>query len=243
MARIFNTIRQRMLEQNRFSRYLVYAVGEIVLVVIGIFLGLQLNYWNNDGKRAQQELGLLTEMRDNLQRDLNDCQDNIRSQTRLGRSQDVVLKHLEDRSPFHDSLRFHYGNLFGGTQLTANTSAYDNLKSIGFDLVRNDSLRRAITELYAERYPFLSSLEVEMDLHMQLVDMGPHIHTKIVMDTVWKSAYPIDVEALMNDAAFKGVLRMNKFNKGFMVQAYMGIETRILKLTEMIDTELEQRRP
>ena len=43
MARIFNTIRQRLLKENRLTRYLVYAIGEIMLVVIGILIALQLN--------------------------------------------------------------------------------------------------------------------------------------------------------------------------------------------------------
>ena len=43
MPRIFNIIRQRLLKENRLTRYLVYAVGEIVLVVIVILIALQLN--------------------------------------------------------------------------------------------------------------------------------------------------------------------------------------------------------
>jgi len=46
MARIFNIIRQRMLKENRFSRYFLYAIGEIVLVVIGILIAVQINDWN-----------------------------------------------------------------------------------------------------------------------------------------------------------------------------------------------------
>jgi len=37
---------QRMLKENRFSRYFLYAIGEIVLVVIGILIALQVNEWN-----------------------------------------------------------------------------------------------------------------------------------------------------------------------------------------------------
>jgi hypothetical protein len=43
MARIFNSIRQRLLKENRLTRYLVYAVGEILLVVIGILIALNIN--------------------------------------------------------------------------------------------------------------------------------------------------------------------------------------------------------
>ena len=52
MARIFNTIRQRLLKENRLTRYLIYAVGEIVLVVIGILIALQLNT-NKDLRKAR----------------------------------------------------------------------------------------------------------------------------------------------------------------------------------------------
>jgi len=49
-------VRQRMIKENRFSRYMLYAIGEIVLVVIGILIALQINTWNNarvDNERAQ----------------------------------------------------------------------------------------------------------------------------------------------------------------------------------------------
>jgi hypothetical protein len=242
MIRFFRTIRQSLLAQGRITRYLTYAIGEIVLVVVGIFLALQLNNWNAERKRSEQELGLLVEMRENLMRDLDDCRDNIIAQKGYGRAQEVVLKHLEDRTPFHDSLRVHYGKLMGSTMLSMNTSAYDNLKSIGFDLIRNDSLRSAITGLYSERYRFVAMLEIEQDIHFQLGDLGPQLYEKVVMDTMWKSAHPIDVDALMDDNKFKGVLRMNKFNKGFMGTIYEGVEQQVQELIEMIDTELEQRR-
>jgi len=48
MLRFFRTLRQRLLTENKFSRYLLYAVGEILLVMIGILLALQVNNWNNN---------------------------------------------------------------------------------------------------------------------------------------------------------------------------------------------------
>jgi len=48
MIKFFRHIRQRMIQENRFSKYLLYAVGEIVLVVIGILFALQINNWNSE---------------------------------------------------------------------------------------------------------------------------------------------------------------------------------------------------
>ncbi|MFK7757974.1 MAG: hypothetical protein AB8B53_13675 [Flavobacteriales bacterium] len=46
MIKFFRRIRQRMLSENKFSKYLLYALGEIILVVIGILFALQINNWN-----------------------------------------------------------------------------------------------------------------------------------------------------------------------------------------------------
>lgn len=231
-----------MLTENKFSKYLIYAIGEIVLVVIGILLALQLNNWNGNQKRSQQELDLLTEMRDNLSNDLADIQYNIGMNENLLLGNEMVLKHLTERTPFHDSLRVHYGFLFGQTQQTTNTSAFDNLKSIGFDLIQNDKLRRSITELYSEQYKILHSQEVDMVNQIQLDNLKGLVYGKVVIDTLWKSAYPLDPAALSEDEVFKGTLRMNVFLFRFMIGMYERNEERIESLIEQISMEVKARK-
>ncbi|PCJ94919.1 MAG: hypothetical protein COA50_11090 [Flavobacteriaceae bacterium] len=48
MIKFFSKIRQRLLTENKFSKYLLYAIGEIVLVVIGILIALSINTWNHN---------------------------------------------------------------------------------------------------------------------------------------------------------------------------------------------------
>lgn len=66
MPRIFNTIRQRLLKENRFTRYLVYAIGEIVLVVIGILIALQINNGNDLRKARAREVRYLENIKTDL---------------------------------------------------------------------------------------------------------------------------------------------------------------------------------
>ena len=66
MPRIFNTIRQRLLKENRFTRYLVYAIGEIVLVVIGILIALQINNGNDLRKARGREVKYLENIKTDL---------------------------------------------------------------------------------------------------------------------------------------------------------------------------------
>ena len=66
MIRIFATLRQRLLSENRFTHYLGYAAGEIVLVVIGILIALQINNWNDARKDRARELDYLHNIREDV---------------------------------------------------------------------------------------------------------------------------------------------------------------------------------
>ncbi len=70
MIKFFRNIRKSLLSEGKTSKYFKYAIGEIILVVIGILIALQINNWNE--KRKQTEIGYqyLTEMRYELQDDV-----------------------------------------------------------------------------------------------------------------------------------------------------------------------------
>lgn len=57
-----------MLQENRFTRYLIYAIGEIILVVIGILIALQINNWNEDRKEHKRAYQLHEQLHDELSR-------------------------------------------------------------------------------------------------------------------------------------------------------------------------------
>lgn len=230
-----------MRTDGRSFRLLTSTVGEITMVMVGVLLALWVQNWNDERKDVIKEGKLLHEMRHNLDSDLRDCRENIVANQRYLRASTAVLKQLTERTPFTDTLRLHYGNIFGNTTLVANTSAYDNLKSIGFSLIRNDSLRGLVTKLYSERYPYIHNVEFEADGKLQWEQLLPAVHASIVVDTVWVSGHPIDELALMDDNAFKGMLRTNIFIRGVMLGIYGGVEKRILALQKMIDLELGTR--
>ena len=77
MIKFFRKIRQRLLSENKFSKYLIYAIGEIVLVVIGILIALQIGQWNKESEVKELELTILKEIRSNLNDDLNQMNGDI----------------------------------------------------------------------------------------------------------------------------------------------------------------------
>lgn len=66
MARIFNTIRQNLLARGRVLRYLTYAIGEIMLVVVGILIAISINTWNKGREDLQAQYELLRDLRADL---------------------------------------------------------------------------------------------------------------------------------------------------------------------------------
>ena len=91
MIKFFRNIRRKLAAENKVISYLRYAIGEIVLVVFGILIALQVNNWNENRKNSlvEQQLlkALLIEFKDNLNTldkviELNDS--NIKNSVRLG---------------------------------------------------------------------------------------------------------------------------------------------------------------
>lgn len=70
MIKFFRTIRQSLLLENKTSQYIKYAIGEIVLVVIGILIALQINNWNNARLEKNEEKKLLNDLRSEFEKNL-----------------------------------------------------------------------------------------------------------------------------------------------------------------------------
>ena len=66
MIRLFRKIRHKLLSENNYGIYILYASGEIVLVVIGILFALQIDNWNETNKIKKEELGILVNLCENL---------------------------------------------------------------------------------------------------------------------------------------------------------------------------------
>ena len=78
MIKFFRKIRQTLLEKNRVSKYLIYAFGEIILVVIGILIALQINDWNENRKNSIAEQKLLNALLIEFESNLKILEDNIK---------------------------------------------------------------------------------------------------------------------------------------------------------------------
>ncbi len=240
MIRFFRSIRQNLLAQNRVTRYLVYAIGEIILVVIGILIALQINTYSENQKLRKKEVILLKEMKQNLHLDLEDIDFNLNGNTLRIRSNNAVLEILDGTNLHSDSADFFFGNFFGNFQLSENTTAWENLKSIGVDLISGNELRSSISFLYSNRYVYLENLEKGLDDRYHWDYLYPQVLEHIDVDLLWKSANPVDLQKLVADRKFKEVIKMNLMWRHYMQNQYSEVRELIITLNQQIDQHLNQ---
>ncbi|WP_204346701.1 DUF6090 family protein [Psychroserpens algicola] len=210
MIKFFRKIRQKLLSENKFSKYLIYAIGEIILVVIGILIALQINNWNENRKRSNEELSILKDLKKGLEADLSDLNYNVNCLTLNLSVADKVISHLKSDEPYNDSVAIQFGKMMFPYKFVYSTSAFETLKSKGLDLIKNQKLRDAIVEVYDSRYKFFT--ETEKTILLDEVERGyqnvfsTRFEESFVVDFSKKDyglwLKPLDFEALKTDKEF-----------------------------------------
>ncbi|MEZ4739298.1 MAG: DUF6090 family protein [Flavobacteriales bacterium] len=247
MIRFLRSIRQSLLAKGRITRYLAYAIGEIVLVVIGIVIALQLNNWNNEQQLKQVEIKYLKEIANNLQADSVDIQFNIDFNEVRRRAAEMVLKSLEEHEAYSDTMDQYFGNLLYTTRSVMNYSAYETLKSRGLEIISNDSLRMMITQLYSFSYHNVIDFEKQDDHALQYAVVIPAVIDRMVIDPsvdkrmALSSGRPKDFSALKTDDLFKNAVLMNLDLRVYMLSNYRGLAEKVAACRERIRIELEHQ--
>jgi hypothetical protein len=165
MIKFFRQFRQKFVLENRFSKYLFYATGEIVLVVIGILIALNINNWNENQKIKKDERYILTEVLKNLEEDIVLVDEII---TQRQKAKDAIIslqKHVNSKNKNHDSLQFYMASLLTFERYFPINNAYEILKSKGLQLSNNE-LTTKISRYYDYEQPKMSNsiLDIEVTI-------------------------------------------------------------------------------
>lgn len=179
MLRIFRKIRQLLLAENKIRKYLLYAIGEILLIMIGILLALQVSNRNEKQKDSRAENAYLKKMRADIETDIEEFETAIR------------LDSLNLEAIRHLLQKFKTEELFTQEELMQNTLnntfvassihrviTFDEMKSSGkLGLIKSDSLRQSIM-LY---YYSLSELDdVQNTNNRVIIDKGISIAIELL---------------------------------------------------------------
>ncbi len=113
MIKFFRKIRQRSLTENKFSKYFLYAIGEIILVVIGILIAFWINNWKEEKINERIETVFLEDFRSDLKTDTQTLKERIKKNTEILNDVDSILLTLSNKNQLSkkDLFKFYNQNL------------------------------------------------------------------------------------------------------------------------------------
>ncbi len=161
MLKFFRRIRLKLLSEGHLKRYLVYAIGEILLVVIGILIALQINNWNEWRKDRMKEKIVLENLVENMELNIERIEKQLELKRQYDQSGQLIFEAIKDMNLDIDSIGFHFHRaLMNNVRLVLSRSGYEAFKNIGFYIVRNEPLRKEIVNLYENTYTDLGIEQV-----------------------------------------------------------------------------------
>ncbi len=139
------------MEKNKTGKYFKYAIGEILLVVIGILIALSINNWNEKTKHRAEEIRILEKVSIDLISDINQLEDLINQaknrQTKVDSIFTILYK--DSNSDPIEFLKLNFEAISIENHFEVNSSTFDESQASGsIKFIQNDSLREDIFNYY-----------------------------------------------------------------------------------------------
>ncbi len=254
MIKFFRKIRQKLLSENRFTKYLLYAIGEILLVVIGILIALQVNNLNEQRKANEREQKYLVAIKNELNNNLKVID---REQGRLMNALDAQRKIIKLIDSGIDTINekdlshlFVQGFGFEMKLMYQNGVFVELLNSGGIKDISNDSIRHQIASWEGKMVNVRKQekeVEDERQLNMDYVLKSGDYDFRTVMDNAGLSSkFRVDVSKKHNSNKpfLKSQVSKNLLGHYFIVgnalhdTYYPELETNIKLLLKLVEEEL-----
>lgn len=254
--KLFRRIREKLLAEGKITNYFKYALGEIILVVIGILIALQLNNWKENQKLHQLENQIYTELKSDLIQTKNDILNTISQHKAILKANQQLIYAIHDKKTYSDTIYSLLAKTGNDFKIIPKTSAFENLKNIGLNTLSNDSLRIAITNLFQLD---LKRLDDELEwtsAGWSLASfMYPYQNKYLFADTNDAITYGFkhsdsitiyklkirDYPDFLTDGDLMKALQMTLYNRGLKVDLETETVHAIDKVINGIEDELESR--
>ncbi len=266
MIKFFRKIRQNLLNEGKTTKYLKYAIGEIVLVVIGILIALQINTWNQERLNRKQEQQILAQLSKEYTSNLKQIDQKIEIRNEMLNSCFTLLKYrkVNPESIDQDSLDAHLFRITLRPTFDPELSVSDELINSGkLYLIQNTELRNSVSsyssslsELYEEELaifdlteqqfiPFLRENYQIGRLMMVILD-DKKLREKITMgeitnyDTMKNLVQKSDFKGLLNHSEFEDYLLQLISYTAYTNDQSAGVREKTVNIIDLIETELEK---
>ncbi|KAA2216735.1 DUF6090 family protein [Maribacter flavus] len=212
MIKFFRKIRQNLLDEGKTLKYFKYAVGEIVLVVIGILIALQVNNWNENRKVDGEIVKILTEIRSNLISDSLNIEKTYSEKLEDINIQYTVINKLEAGDIPYDSINYHLGRVMLARRIVLVDNGYQLIKKLGIELLQDQNLRNKLTSYYTTTIIEINDDTNDDDFEFRTV-LLPYARNHFRDYTWGTEAIPADYEQLKSDLYFLTSLKINIGNE------------------------------
>lgn len=213
MIKFFRKVRRRMVKENRASKYLLYAIGEIALVVVGILIAFNINNWNEKQKYQLQEIQILSQLKIDLETNLIEINGTYETCFSRLRMCDSILVYLNNERPLDDSLKLYFEMVNNDGLFNNSNTTYRYIQSQGANFLRNDSLRSRITHMYERDFENIFSRQ-KLSNDVMLNHLRPAYDQffkpgDVVQDTIFSIQglnTPVDIQQLYCNQPFKNII-------------------------------------
>lgn len=144
MIPFFRKIRKKMADENRPLKYIRYAIGEIVLVVVGILIALSINNWNESRKELKQEVVILSQLKSEFESNLAQLDEKIGAKSELMASSLKLFDFIDNPEKRNkDSIDYHLARTIPFT--TFDPIINDLSSSGSLRLIKNERLKQLLS--------------------------------------------------------------------------------------------------
>ena len=251
MIPFYRKIRKKLSDDNNFLKYSRYATGEILLVVIGILIALQINNWNENRRLRKVEVKLLRELHNDLLVTLDELEMDIPSLENQMKVADQLILYAGDSNNRNDSPQQFldsFGFFAWNVKMYPRTIAYQNLKSMGFDLFSNDSIRYMTADMFDRRLTRIELWEnfVFNKEELLIEKMADHFISYLykedsISDDGEPGRYlyaPERFTDLANNKSILNELANMQNNRQMQLYLYKDLKQVIVKLIRLIEEEV-----
>jgi len=232
-------IRRKMLMKNKVATYVLYAIGEITLVVVGILIAIQFDNWNQSKNERVKELSYLNSYTFDLKANIKELDRVIDKADYMHRIADSLI-HRYDRSelidqPELDSLILE---LVAYTLYLSKEGTTENLLGAGsLEIIQNLEIRSSFVTQEADQKRLR---EVEKGVYDSFSEMLDYLKLHTEMYNYQLEKFMIDEptqQRLMSDKYFKNILDDISFKYKNLQFLYNKRREELITLLEIVETE------
>lgn len=212
---------------------------ETLAVIVGILVAFTLDNWNDTRKQKEIETELLEQFKEDLSSDIESISHVNLWYEKTIFSCEVLIDHLKNRKPFHDSLKIHFDLWNDFETFLISSGAISNLNSRGVELISNALLRNNILQMYNQQLPYiLKNSEYFREDHVHITYK---IHLERIEPILWReSAVPNNYESLYEDQVFINHIQWIKNAALFNKEGNENLIGEVHSLIGLIEQELNK---